>query len=98
VAGTKTHLSFQFDRAEGMQMYLGAWAHMFIASDDTLDVLHVHPTIADRGKDIQFDVIFPRARTYRVWIQFQRENVVNTVAFNIPVASIEQASALNATR
>jgi hypothetical protein len=98
VAGIRTHLSFQFNRTEGMQMYLGAWAHMFIASDDTLDVLHVHPIIATGGRDIEFDVIFPRARTYRVWLQFQRENVVNTIAVNVPVTTIEQASALNATR
>ncbi len=98
IAGTKTHLSFQFSQVEGMQMYLGAWAHMFIASDDTLDVLHVHPVIATGGREIQFDIIFPRPRTYRVWIQFQRRNVVNTVAVNIPVLNIEQAFASSATR
>ncbi len=98
VAGTKTHLSFRFNTAEGMQMYLGAWAHMFIASDDTLDVIHEHPVIGTGGRDIQFDVIFPRARTYRVWIQFQRNNVVNTVAVNIPVVTVEQAFASNVSR
>jgi hypothetical protein len=98
VAGTKTHLSFQFSQVEGMQMYLGAWAHMFIASDDTMDLLHLHPIIATGGREIQFDVIFPRARTYRVWIQFQRRNVVNTVAVNIPVVSVEQAYASTASR
>jgi len=98
VAGTKTHLSFRFNTAEGMQMYLGAWAHMFIASDDTLDVIHEHPVIGTGGRDIQFDVIFPRARTYRVWIQFQRKNVVNTVAVNVPVITVEQAFASNASR
>jgi hypothetical protein len=36
-----------------------------------------------------FNVIFPRARTYRVWIQFQRKGVVNTVAVNIPVTELK---------
>jgi hypothetical protein len=98
VAGTKTHLTFRFSSAEGMQMYLGAWAHMFISSDDTMDVLHVHPAVATGGREIQFDVIFPRARTYRAWIQFQRANVLNTVAVNIPVATIEQAFASTRSR
>ena len=98
IAGTKTHLSFRFNTAEGMQMYLGAWAHMFIASDDTLDVLHEHPVIGTGGREIQFDIIFPRARTYRVWIQFQRDNVVNTVAVNIPVITLEQAFATSSSR
>ena len=61
---------------------------MLAASDDLIDLLHEHPFNADNGQ-IEFDLTFPRAATYRVWIQFQREGVVNTVAFNVPV----QASA-----
>ena len=32
---------------------------------------------------------FPRARTYRVWVQFQRKGVVNTAHFDIPVKELE---------
>jgi len=35
---------------------------------------------------MQFSLIFPRARTYRVWVQFQRQGVVNTAHFDVPVA------------
>jgi hypothetical protein len=34
---------------------------------------------------MQFQLIFPRARVYRMWVQFQRQGVVNTVHFDIPV-------------
>ena len=40
-------------------------------------------------KQIQFNMIFPRAGIYRVWVQFQRKGVVNTVAFNIPVKNLD---------
>jgi hypothetical protein len=83
-AGGATRLYFRFKPATGLERYLGAWAHMLAASDDLIDLLHEHPTNADNGR-IEFDLSFPRARTYRVWVQFQREGVVNTVAFNVPV-------------
>jgi hypothetical protein len=75
---------------EGMELYLGAWGHMLAASGDLIDMVHNHPlgAVDARGnaeKDLQFDLAFPRAGVYRVWVQFQRLGVVNTVAFNIPV-------------
>ena len=79
---------FRLRLAQGIEPYLGAWGHMLIASDDLVDVMHHHPFLADGGPRIQFNVIFPRARTYRVWVQFQREGVVNTVVFNVPVSSL----------
>jgi hypothetical protein len=94
VAGAKTILFFNFKKAEGMEKYLGAWAHMLIASDDTIDLMHEHPVIADGGPQMQFSFIFPRERTYRVWLQFQRSGVVNTIAVNIPVVTLEQAEGI----
>jgi hypothetical protein len=97
IAGTKTHLFIKFNTADQMQKYLGAWAHMVISSDDMIDLIHDHPFIADGGNKMQFDIIFPRAHGYRVWIQFQRNGVVNTVAVNIPVITLEQAADIAAT-
>jgi len=91
IAGTKTLMFFRFNTADGMEKWLGAWAHMLAASDDTMDMVHEHPFIADGGAQMQFNLIFPRAKTYRVWVQFQRKGVVNTVAFNIPVVDLEHA-------
>lgn len=95
ICGTKTHVWFKFNTADGMEKYLGSWAHMLIASDDTIDLIHQHPLIADGGDQMQFDIIFPRARTYRVWVQIKRKGVVNTFAVNIPVLTLEQAAGIN---
>ena len=84
-AGSSSQVIFRVKPAEGLQKYLGAWAHMLIASDDLIDLLHEHPTTADGGQDLSFDLTFPRPRVYRIWVQFQRNNVVNTVAFNVGV-------------
>lgn len=89
VAGMKTLLFFHLDPAEGLEPYLGSWSHMLAASDDLIDMIHDHPFIADGGPTMQFNVIFPRARTYRVWVQFQRKGVVNTAVFNVPVSELK---------
>ena len=85
VAGQTTQLRFHISPAEGFEKYLGAWGHMLAASDDLIDMMHTHPFIADGGPDLQFNLIFPRGRMHRVWVQFQRNGVINTVHFNIPV-------------
>jgi hypothetical protein len=89
IAGMKTLLFFRIKPAEGLEQYLGAWGHMLAASDDLIDMIHTHPFLADGGPQIQFNLIFPRARTYRVWVQFQRKGVVNTAAFTVPVSELK---------
>ena len=86
VAGARTQMRFTLD-AGGLEKYLGAWAHMLIASDDLIDMMHEHPARADGGPRVEFDIVFPRARAFRVWVQFQRAGVVNTVHFDVPVTT-----------
>jgi len=88
VAGMKTMMFFRVAPADGLEPYLGAWGHMLTASDDLIDLIHTHPFLAN-GALVQFNIEFPRARTYRVWVQFQRKGVVNTVRFDVPVARLE---------
>jgi len=88
LAGLETRLFFTLDPAEGLEPYLGAWAHMLIASADLIDLLHLHPFIANGSADVQFNVIFPRPGLHRIWTQFQRRGVVDTVEFTVPVASL----------
>ena len=87
-AGQNTQLRFQLDTSDGLEKYLGAWGHMLAASDDLIDMAHTHPFIADGSAQIQFNLTFPRPRTYRVWVQFQRNGVVNTVHFDVPVKEL----------
>jgi len=89
LAGFKTLMFFRVKPAEGLEQYLGAWGHMLAASDDLIDLIHTHPFLADGGPQIQFNVIFPRARTYRIWVQFQRKGVVNTAVFTVPVSELK---------
>jgi len=86
-AGKNTQMRFTITPGDGIEKYLGAWGHMLAASDDLIDMIHTHPFIADGSSQTQFDLTFPRARTYRVWVQFQRNGLVNTVHFDIPVHS-----------
>ncbi len=88
IAGMKTLMFFTLDPAAGLERYIGAWAHMLAASDDLVDMIHTHPFLADGGPHMQFNLIFPRARTYRLWVQIQREGIVNTFAFNVPVKDL----------
>ncbi|HLW52274.1 MAG TPA: heavy metal-binding domain-containing protein [Candidatus Angelobacter sp.] len=88
IAGMKTLMFFNLEPGDGLEPYLGAWSHMLAASDDLIDMIHDHPVIADGGPQMQFNLIFPRARTYKVWVQFQRKGVVNTAEFNVPVTEL----------
>ena len=89
IPGKKTLLFFKLEPGDGIERYIGAWAHALIASDDLIDMVHTHPTYADGGPEMQFDVYFPRAATYRIWVQFQRLGKVNTVSFTIPVNELK---------
>jgi hypothetical protein len=88
LAGLQAKLLYELDPASGLQPYLGAWGHMLVVSSDLIDLLHLHPFLASGGATAQFNVIFPRSGLYRIWTQFQRENVVNTVVFTVPVGSL----------
>lgn len=89
IAGTKTMLFFRLDPADGIEKLLGAWAHMLAASDDFIDLIHTHPFIADGGPEMQFNIYFPRAQTYRICVQFQRQGLINTARFDVPVKDLE---------
>jgi hypothetical protein len=60
---------------------------MLVVSEDTIDLLHLHPFLAS-GATIQYNVLFPRAGNYKIWSQFQRLGVVNTVAFSLAVKDL----------
>jgi len=85
VAGMRTQLRFTLDPVDGLEKYLGAWAHMLAASNDLIDMIHQHPYRVDEHQMVEFEMVFPRPQVYRVWVQFQRKGVVNTAHFDVPV-------------
>ena len=89
IAGTKTLMFFQLNPGDGLEKYIGAWAHMLAVSEDLIDTIHAHPFLANGGPQVQFNMIFPRPGVYRVWVQFQRLGVVNTVKFDVPVNELK---------
>ena len=88
VAGMRTRLYFSLAPAAGWKPWLGAWGHLLVASADTVDLIHTHPFLLHGADRMQFNVIFPRPGRHRLWVQFEREDVVNSVAFDVEVVSI----------
>lgn len=90
-AGTATTLRFHLEPADGLEPYVGAVGHLFAASEDLIDLLHSHPMTMAVGPVVDFPVVFRRPGRYRVWVQFQREGVVNTARFDVDVAAAPPA-------
>ena len=93
VSGQKTMMFVRLSPPKGVEPYLGAMGHMLAASWDLIDMVHTHPVqVNDRPDagclELKFNLFFPREGVYRVWIQFQRLGVVNTVGFNVPVEAL----------
>ncbi|MGH9673781.1 MAG: heavy metal-binding domain-containing protein, partial [Bryobacteraceae bacterium] len=88
LAGKETLMFFRVKPGDGLEQYLGAWGHMLAASGDLIDVIHMHPRYINDGPVVQFNLLFPREAMYRVWVQFQRKGVVNTIAFTVPVKAL----------
>jgi hypothetical protein len=65
------------------QPYLGAGGHLVALREGDLAFLHVHPA---EDNSTTFDVEYPTPGRYRLFLQFQVEGQVNTVAFTQEVA------------
>jgi len=52
-------LFFHPKPADGIERYIGAWAHLLAVSNDLIDTIHTHPFLADGGPDMQFNLFFP---------------------------------------
>ncbi|MEO7155981.1 MAG: heavy metal-binding domain-containing protein [Vicinamibacterales bacterium] len=76
-----------------LQRYLGAFGHGMMLSEDMTEHVHAHPqemlegtTITEGGgPDLVFHALFPKPGNYRIWLQFQRNNVVSTIPFTFRV-------------
>jgi hypothetical protein len=61
--------------------YLGAGGHMVALREGDLAFLHVHPTNEAGSDEIAFASTFPTEGRYRLFLQFQHDGAVQTVAF-----------------
>jgi hypothetical protein len=81
-AGEESHLRFSITkdgRPVAVEPYLGAGGHLVALREGDLAFLHVHPTGDERST--AFDATFPTTGAYRLFLQFQVDGVVQTVAF-----------------
>jgi hypothetical protein len=60
------------------ERYLGAGGHLVALREGDMAFLHVHPTSGDA---VRFAATFPTEGRYRLFLQFQHESRVHTVAF-----------------
>ncbi|WP_345341148.1 hypothetical protein [Rhodococcus olei] len=74
-----------------LQPYLGAYGHLVALRTGDLAYLHVHPQgepgdgVTAPGPDVTFHAQAPSTGTYRLYLDFQHENVVRTAEFTVPV-------------
>jgi hypothetical protein len=64
-----------------VEPYLGADGHLVALRDGDLAFLHVHPVEAGHDDSIGFEATFPTTGRYGLFLQFQHEGRVQTVAF-----------------
>lgn len=98
VAGEWARLIFKLTDATtgaeltGWEPWLGAWAHLFAIRDGATEPRHGHPDEHDAIREaglttVGFDLMFPRAGEYGVWLQIQRNGAVVTLPFRVDVLS-----------
>jgi hypothetical protein len=84
-AGAESELAFTVTR-DGrpveVQDYLGAKGHLVALRGGDLAFLHVHP----QADGTAFEATFPTPGRYRLFLQFQHEGEVHTVAFTQEVS------------
>ncbi|MBM3808920.1 MAG: hypothetical protein FJW22_12100 [Acidimicrobiia bacterium] len=99
IAGEEADVPIHFEDEKtgqpvtNLQRYLGAFGHAMMLSEDMVEHVHAHPeemlegtaVTEGGGPDLTFHALFPKAGHYRVWVQFQRNNVLSTVPFTVRV-------------
>ncbi len=85
-AGQEAQLTFRITRhghpAGDLQPYLGSFGHLVALHAPELAYSHVHPISADRASGaITFNTELGERGTYRLFLQFQTQDRVHTVAF-----------------
>ena len=99
IAGEEADVPIHFeDKKTGapvknLQRYLGAFGHAMMLSEDMTEHVHAHPAemlegtaiTEGGGPDLTFHALFPKPGHYRIWVQFQRNDILSTVPFTVRV-------------
>jgi hypothetical protein len=90
-AGQEAQLTFRITRngqpVSDLEPYLGSYGHLVALHAPELAYSHVHPNSADRSSGvITFDTELSQPGTYRLFLQFQTDGRVHTVAFTQTVS------------
>jgi hypothetical protein len=86
VAGVHSEITFRVGRdGRGVEPepYLGALGHLVALRASDLTYLHVHPLEQASSEAVPFGVEVPSPGAYRLFLQFQHEHRVHTVAFTM---------------
>lgn len=90
-AGEPASLTFDVSRdgraVEDLAPYLGAKGHLVALREGDLAFLHVHPEEGHEAAagEIAFAATFPTAGRYRLYLQFEHEDTVQTVEYTVVV-------------
>jgi hypothetical protein len=80
-----------------LEPYLGSAGHLLVVSPDLTHSIHAHPDTQGWGPELAFDVEFPEAGIYKLWVQVQRRGKVSAVPFvvRIPLTPNSQLPTAN---
>jgi hypothetical protein len=105
ITGEETDVPIHFEDEKGepvtnLQRYLGAFGHAMMLSEDMTEHVHAHPeemlegtaVTEGGGPDLVFHALFPKPGNYKIWLQFQRNNVLSTIPFTVRVFRSGEAS------
>ena len=102
LGGEEVDFIFRFSDAKtdtpitDLQKYLGAFGHLVVLSEDMTEYVHAHPREETQpdlnapqsgGPEVLFDALLPKPGSYRMWLQFQRQGKLSTVAFTFGAPS-----------
>ena len=89
----RVHRQRDGEPVDGVQPYLGADGHLVVLREGDLAFLHAHPQGEPGGTGpIAFDVDYPSAGAYRMFLQFRHRGEVHTAAFTELVGGASRAA------
>lgn len=74
---------------QNLQLYLGEKGHLVVIKQSesltASDYLHIHPLKDGSSGQVHFMTTFSQPGKYKLWLQFQRNNKINTASFWVNV-------------